>query len=123
MTTQTPSLPAEERSRLTYRPHVDVRDRGDEVVFVADMPGAKPDSIAVTFDDGVLTVHAAVAPRDLPGRPLRQEYGIGDYRRSFRLGRVPPRRAHRARPATGGGAPAADRGAGRLKPGTTPRLV
>lgn len=86
MTTQTPSLPAEERSRLTYRPHVDVRDRGDEVVFVADMPGAKPDSIAVTFDDGVLTVHATVAPRDLPGRPLRQEYGIGDYRRSFRLG-------------------------------------
>jgi HSP20 family molecular chaperone IbpA len=27
-----------------------------------------------------------VAPRPLPGRQLRQEYGVGDYRRSFRLG-------------------------------------
>jgi HSP20 family protein len=31
-------------------------------------------------------VHAPVAARPLPGRMLRQEYGVGDYRRSFRLG-------------------------------------
>ena len=86
--TSTPPAPsaAEPRPGLSYRPNVDVRDRGDEVVFVADMPGAKADSIDVRYDDGVLTLHAAVAPRELPGRTIRQEYGIGDYRRSFRLG-------------------------------------
>ncbi|MFM7074925.1 MAG: Hsp20/alpha crystallin family protein [Planctomycetaceae bacterium] len=85
MTART-ATPSERASRLTFRPNCDVSDRGDEVVFVADMPGARADTIDVTFDDGVLTLHAAVAPRDLPGRAVRQEYGIGDYRRAFRLG-------------------------------------
>lgn len=71
---------------LTYRPNVDICDCGSEVLIVADVPGAAPDAIDVSFDDGVLSVHAAVAARDLPGRTLRQEYGIGDFRRSFRLG-------------------------------------
>jgi HSP20 family molecular chaperone IbpA len=71
---------------LTYQPHVDVCDRGGEVVLVADMPGAAAQAIDVSFEDGVLSVHAAVPSRQLPGRQLRQEYGVGDYRRSFRLG-------------------------------------
>jgi HSP20 family molecular chaperone IbpA len=54
--------------------------------MVADVPGAGVGRIDVGFDDGVLTVHAAVPPRPLPGRAVRQEYGIGDYRRSFRIG-------------------------------------
>jgi HSP20 family molecular chaperone IbpA len=65
---------------------VDICDRGAEIVIVADMPGARPEAINVAFEDGILSLHAVVPPRDLPGRPLRQEYGIGDYRRSFRLG-------------------------------------
>jgi len=71
---------------LTYQPHVDVCDHGGEVVLVADMPGAAAQGIDVSFEQGVLSVHAAVPARQLPGRPLRQEYGVGDYRRSFRLG-------------------------------------
>lgn len=71
---------------LTYQPHVDVCDRGGEVVLVADMPGAAADAIDVRFEDGVLAVHATVPVRQLPGRQLRHEYGVGDYRRSFRLG-------------------------------------
>jgi HSP20 family protein len=71
---------------LTYQPNVDVCDRGSEMMLVTDMPGATADSIDVSFEDGVLTVHAQVPQRPLPGRQLLQEYGIGDYRRSFRLG-------------------------------------
>ena len=71
---------------LTYRPNVDVIDRGADVLVVADVPGARPDGIDVTFEDGVLSLDARVPGRDLPGRAIRQEYGIGDYRRSFRLG-------------------------------------
>ena len=71
---------------LTYQPNVDVCDCGAEVMLVTDMPGAAAESMNVSFEDGVLSVHAKVPQRSLPGRQLVQEYGIGDYRRSFRLG-------------------------------------
>ena len=71
---------------LTYRPNVDASDRGTEVVLVADMPGASAATIDVTFEDGVLSLHGRVVPRAPSGRAIRQEYGIGDYRRSLRLG-------------------------------------
>ena len=86
MVTQSESAAVRPERSLTYQPHVDIRDLGAEVVFVADVPGAGVDGIDVTFDGGVLTVRADVAARGLPGRPVRQEYGIGGYRRSFRLG-------------------------------------
>jgi HSP20 family protein len=70
----------------TYQPHVDIEDLGTEILLVADVPGARAEGLDVSFEDGVLTVHAAVEPRVLPGRRVRQEYGVGDYRRSFRLG-------------------------------------
>lgn len=77
------SLPA---SRLTFLPHVDIGDMGDEVKLLADLPGVQPEEIDIRYEDGVLSVHAPVRPRQLPGRLIKQEYGIGDYRRSFRIG-------------------------------------
>jgi HSP20 family protein len=85
-TTTTAGQQIDGEPALTYQPHVDICDTGGGVTIIADMPGAGADSIDVSFEDGVLAVHATVPPRDLPGRVLRQEYGICDYRRSFRLG-------------------------------------
>jgi len=79
------SAPAQQPS-LTYQPNVDICDRGAEVLLVADIPGARADGIDVAFEEGVLSVHAAVPARELPGRSVHEEYGIGDYRRTFRLG-------------------------------------
>lgn len=76
----------EQAAALTFQPNVDIRDLGGEVVFIADIPGAKAGGIDVGFEDGVLTIHAVVPPREQAGRPIRQEYGIGNYRRIFRLG-------------------------------------
>ncbi len=78
--------PAQPEAALTYQPNVDICDCGAEVLIIADIPGARTDGIDVSFEDGVLSLHAQVQPRDLPGRSVVQEYGIGDYRRSFRLG-------------------------------------
>lgn len=89
LTTTVPSAPGRQAAgepSLTYQPHVDICDTGGGLSIRADIPGASADSIDVAFEDGVLAVHAKVPVRDLPGRVLRQEYGIGDYRRSFRLG-------------------------------------
>lgn len=77
---------ARPEAALTYQPNVDICDCGAEVLIVADIPGARTDGIDVSFEDGVLSLEAKVQPRDLPGRCVVQEYGIGDYRRSFRLG-------------------------------------
>ena len=70
----------------TFQPAVDICDRGAEVLLVCDVPGARPDGIDVSFEDGVLSIQAAVPARDLPGRSLRREYRVGDYRRAFRIG-------------------------------------
>jgi HSP20 family molecular chaperone IbpA len=59
---------------LTYQPNVDVCDRGAEVMLITDMPGASAESMNVSFEDGVLSVHAKVPQRSLPGRQLVQEY-------------------------------------------------
>ena len=84
--TATPEPTPRTEGGLTFRPNVDVCDCGAEVRIVADVPGCRADAVDVSFEDGVLTVAAAVPSRALPGRLLVQEYGVGDYRRSFRLG-------------------------------------
>jgi HSP20 family protein len=81
-----PEQPVAAGPEITYQSNVDIRDLGAEVVFDADIPGARADGIDVAFEDGVLAVQASVPARNLPGRAVRQEYGIGNYRRSFRLG-------------------------------------
>ena len=80
------ATPAQAETPPTYQPNVDICDCGAEVLIVADIPGARTDGIEVSFEDGVLSLQAKVPARELPGRAVRQEYGIGDYRRSFRLG-------------------------------------
>ncbi len=79
------AAPATEPS-LIYQPNVDICDCGTEVLLVLDMPGAAAASCEVSFEEGVLSVQAKVPQRQPPGRQLVQEYGIGDYRRAFRLG-------------------------------------
>ena len=89
--TAAPARPEQPAARaaetnLIYQPNVDICDCGAEVALVLDMPGASAGGTNVSFEDGVLSVQAQVPQRPLPGRAVVQEYGIGDYRRSFRLG-------------------------------------
>jgi HSP20 family protein len=77
-----------ERTRCgsCYRPDVDILEKPEELLVLATVPGAKSDSIDIDFEDGMLEIHATVEPRTIDGQvPLLQEYGIGDYYRSFRI--------------------------------------
>ena len=69
-----------------YRPNVDILEEANDLLVVADVPGAKSDSIDVKFEDGILELHAVVPPRD-DGHSdcLLREYDVGDYYRSFRV--------------------------------------
>lgn len=74
------------RSGCCYRPNVDILEQADELLVLADVPGAKSDAIKVNFEDGNLTIHARVDPRQDPDQELLLcEYGVGDYYRSFRV--------------------------------------
>ena len=50
------------------------------------MPGAKNNAIDIQFEDGSLTIHAKVPARqESQGPYVRQEYGVGDFYRTFRV--------------------------------------
>jgi HSP20 family protein len=69
-----------------FRPNVDIYELPDELVVLADMPGTKADQIDIQFEDGSLTIHGRVANRrENQGALARQEYGVGDFFRTFRV--------------------------------------
>jgi HSP20 family protein len=76
------------RDRRTYTPNVDIIETSDEFLVMADMPGVSADAIDIQYEQGVLTMHGRVEPRQHEDSTsyLLREYGVGDYYRSFRLG-------------------------------------
>jgi len=73
------------RSGEFYRPDVDILELADQLVVHADMPGTRSEDIDINFEDGALTIYAKVAERPAAGPVLLREYGVGDYRRTFRV--------------------------------------
>ena len=70
-----------------YRAPVDVYETDAEFRVIADMPGACSEGIAISVEDNTLTIDAEVRDRySALGRLRHQEYGVGDYHRSFRIG-------------------------------------
>jgi len=87
--TQAPKTQPVERVRggRTYRPNVDIFETSDEIVVLADVPGASAKDIDINYDNGLLTISANVASRQTEGMNfLRREYGVGDFYRTFRIG-------------------------------------
>jgi HSP20 family protein len=73
-------------SGCCYRPNVDIVEKADELLVLADVPGANDGTIDVNFEDGELEIRAAVPARHGDDRTrLREEYGVGDFYRSFRV--------------------------------------
>jgi HSP20 family protein len=75
------------QDRPTYRPQVDIYETDDRYVLIADVPGSGEGDIDLTLEKDVLTLHARVEEPHFEGYEARwRGYGIGDWRRSFRLG-------------------------------------
>jgi HSP20 family protein len=80
------TAPEGTRSGRFYRPDVDIIERPDELLVVADMPGLNVEDIDIRFEDGSLIIHGRVSgDRTVHERTLLQEYGVGDYYRTFRI--------------------------------------
>ena len=77
------------KSKRTYRPSVDIVERGEELLIYADLPGVPADQLDIRFEDGVLTIHARVPGRqDESTGYLLQEYGAGDFYRTFQVSEI-----------------------------------
>lgn len=71
-----------------YVPNVDIVEKPDKLLLIADVPGASAQGITINYDKGVLTIHAKIAPRvdDRGVNYLLREYGVGDFHRAFHIG-------------------------------------
>ena len=75
-----------EPATLTFTPAVDIFEKGDTTVIIADMPGVASDGVDVTLERQVLTLRGTVKPHAPEGyRRLSSEYREGDYLRVFTL--------------------------------------
>ena len=80
------SPPEHTRGGQYYRPNVDIFELPDELIVQADVPGARNDQVDIQFEEGSLTIHARVPDRQEKQGPYsRQEYGVGDFYRTFRV--------------------------------------
>lgn len=85
---EAPTMQAERtRTGTAFVPPVDIVEKQDELLLIADVPGARAENIDLDYERGELTITARVEPRQDPNTPyLIREYGIGDFVRSFRVG-------------------------------------
>lgn len=71
-----------------YVPKVDIVETSEELLLIADVPGARAEGIDIDYERGRLTIQARVAPRQAADHTqyLLHEYGVGDFCRSFDVG-------------------------------------
>ena len=83
----TTDQPERIRSGRTYIPAVDILEKRDELLLLADVPGARAENIDVRYERGELTLTARIDERQ-PGRTdwVHREYGVGDFVRTFQVG-------------------------------------
>lgn len=83
LTRKETSTPAERMERRrTVPPPVDIYENGDEVLVIADVPGASPDGITVRLDKDELFVHARCNGEG-PGECVLGAPRGADYGRTF----------------------------------------
>lgn len=74
------------RARKVYVPQVDIVENDTALVLLADMPGVDLGGVDITVEKNVLTLRGAIGQEAPTGyKQSYEEYGVGDYERSFTL--------------------------------------
>jgi HSP20 family molecular chaperone IbpA len=69
-----------------YTPLVDIVETSDAFIFHADVPGVRSGDMDISFENGVLSIHGKVEPRQPHDQNyLWREYGVGNFYRQFTL--------------------------------------
>jgi HSP20 family protein len=69
----------------TWAPPVEIFDRGDELVIVAELPGLARKEIDISFDNGQLTLSGQRTAEEEGRNYHRNERSYGRFERSFQL--------------------------------------
>lgn len=73
-------------AKRSYSPQVDIVERKEDIIVVADMPGVDGKSVDVNLEKNVLSIYGRVEDENIPNHSAAYaEYGIGDYERVFTL--------------------------------------
>ena len=71
----------------TFSPLVDIIEKADAMIVLADMPGVARDRLSVMLEKGVLTIDGEVEAPDESGLTLQlREYELGHFHRAFEVG-------------------------------------
>jgi len=71
-------------SKPVFIPLVDICEKDNAILVIADMPGVDEKSVHVNFEKGVLTISGHIQETAKEGfRSVYSEYKTGDYERSF----------------------------------------
>lgn len=79
-----------ENGKTAFAPQVDIEAEDEYYLIKADLPGVKKEAIALTLEDGVLTLDAERSDsceEEANGKVIRKERRYGKYSRSFQVGR------------------------------------
>jgi HSP20 family protein len=76
--------PATRETSRYLVPPVDIYEKGDGLVVVADLPGAAKDKVDVRVENGILTIRAW-PEYESRGAPVAEEFKLYEYFRQFEL--------------------------------------
>jgi HSP20 family protein len=74
------------RQAPLFQPRFDITENESELTLLGDLPGVKQDDLDIRYENDQLTIQGRVAARNEGLQMLRQEYGIGDFQRTFVIG-------------------------------------
>ena len=78
--------PGQGRARRVVAPPIDVFENADEILVVADVPGAAGEQIDLRIENGILQLEAKRAAANNGASPaLAREYEDVDYMTTFRI--------------------------------------
>jgi len=84
---QAPVVPESFGDEPLFTPQVDIIEKEDAILILADMPGVAKDSVDVVLEEGVLSINGKVRSDALEGMRLRsREYEMGNFHRCFSVG-------------------------------------
>ncbi|MBF0540666.1 MAG: Hsp20/alpha crystallin family protein [Nitrospirae bacterium] len=73
-------------SKYIYSPKVDIYEKDEEIILTAEIPGVSEGDVDITVEGDVLTLYAKAQEDTIEGYTKTYcEYGVGDYKRAFKL--------------------------------------
>ena len=79
------ATPERTRNTVTFTPRVDIVEKPDELILLADLPGVQTEDVDVRFENGELIIHGRCQPRNEGAHFLTCEYDVGDFYRAFTI--------------------------------------